>query len=69
MNYSACWRSKTVLVSTSDVTLLIPRQDTVVVVSSVITKIFNPKQVLNSPISTFWMALSVEEHSVMATYE
>ncbi len=41
MNYSACWRSKKALVSTSDVTPLIPRQIGLQIVCSVITKIFN----------------------------
>jgi hypothetical protein len=36
---------------------LIPRRDRVVIVSSVITKIFNPLQVLDGHISTFLMTL------------
>jgi hypothetical protein len=44
MNYSACWRSKEVLVHTSDVTHLTLRQNRVVIVSSVIAKIFNPSK-------------------------
>ncbi len=44
MKYSACWRSKKVLVSTSDVTPLISGQNRVVIVSSVIAKIFNPSK-------------------------
>jgi hypothetical protein len=57
MNYLACGRSIKVLVSTSDLTPLIPGQNRVVLVSSVITKIFNSMQVLDGHISTFWMTL------------
>jgi hypothetical protein len=44
MNYSACWRSKKALVSTSDVPPLIFGQNEVVIVSSVIAKMFNPSK-------------------------
>jgi hypothetical protein len=53
MNYSACWISKKALVSTSDATPLIPGQICmVVIVCSIITKIFNPMQVFDGHIST-----------------
>jgi hypothetical protein len=57
MNYSACWRSKKVLVSTSDVTPLISRQNRVVIVSSVIAKILNPSKCWTVTIKPFWMTL------------
>jgi hypothetical protein len=44
MNYSACWSSKEVLISTSDDTRLPFRQNRVAMVSSKITKIFNPSK-------------------------
>jgi hypothetical protein len=44
MNYSACWRSKEVLVSTSGFKHLTFRQNRVVIVSSVIAKMFNPSK-------------------------
>ncbi len=44
MNYSAHWKSKEVLTSTSDFTHLTCRQNGVVIVSSVIAKIFNPSK-------------------------
>jgi hypothetical protein len=44
MNYSACLRSKEVLISTSNFTHLTFRQNRVVIVSSVITKKFNPSK-------------------------
>ncbi len=50
MNYSACWRSKEVLVCTFDFTHLTFRQNRVIIVSSVIAKIFNP--------SKYWMVTS-----------
>jgi hypothetical protein len=53
LNYLACWSSNKVLVDTSDAAPLIPGQNRVVNVSSVIAKIFNPMQVLDSHISTF----------------
>jgi hypothetical protein len=40
-NYSACWRSKKVLVNTSDAAHLVSGQNRVVIVSSVTAKIFN----------------------------
>jgi hypothetical protein len=52
-NYSACWRSNKVLVNTFGAALLIPGQNRVVMVSSVITKTFNPMEVLDGHISTF----------------
>jgi hypothetical protein len=57
MNYSACWRSKKVLVSTSDVTPLISRQNRVVIVSSVIAKILNSSKCWTVTIKPFWMTL------------
>jgi hypothetical protein len=42
MNYSACWKSKKVLVLTSNVKHLTFRQNRVVIVSVVNAKIFNP---------------------------
>jgi hypothetical protein len=44
MNYSAFWSSKEVLISTSDDTRLPFRQNRVAMVSSIITKIFNPSK-------------------------
>ncbi len=41
LNYSACWRSKKVLVNTSDAAPVVSGQNRVVIVSSVIAKIFN----------------------------
>ncbi len=44
MNFSACWRSKEVLLCTFDFTHLTFRQNRVAVVSSVISTIFNPSK-------------------------
>ncbi len=55
MNYSARWRSKEVLVSTSDFTHLTFRQNRVVIVSSVIAKIFNPSKCWTV---TIWLPLN-----------
>jgi hypothetical protein len=53
LNYSARWRNNEVLINTSDAAPLKPGQNMVALVSSVIAKIFNPKQVLDGHISTF----------------
>jgi hypothetical protein len=57
MNYSACWRSKKVLISTSDVTPLISGQHSVVIVSSVFAKLSNPSKCWTVTIQPFWMTL------------
>jgi hypothetical protein len=57
MNYSACWRSKKVLVSTSDITPLISGQHSVEIVSSVIAKISNSSKCWTIIIQAFWMTL------------
>ncbi len=44
MNFSACWRSKEVLLCTFDFTHLTFRQNRVAIVSSVISTIFNPSK-------------------------
>jgi hypothetical protein len=54
-NYSACWRSNRVLVSIPDVTPLISGQYRVVVVSSLIAKIFNPSKCWTVTIQPFWI--------------
>ncbi len=53
MNYSACWRSKKALVSIRCHTFNTWAKR-VVIVCSVIARIFNPLQVLGSHISTFF---------------
>ncbi len=51
MNYSACWRSKMALASIRCLSIN-TRANRVAIVCSVITRIFNPMQVLVSHIST-----------------
>ncbi len=53
LTYSACWRSNKVLIDTSDECTFNTRANRVVIVSSVIIKIFNPVQVLDGHISMF----------------
>ncbi len=53
INYSAYWRSKKALASTSDATSFNTRANRVAIVCSVIKRIFNPMQVLGGHISTF----------------
>ncbi len=53
MNYSACWRSKKVIISTSDVIPLISEQNRVVIVSSVIANIFIPSKCWTVTIQPF----------------
>jgi hypothetical protein len=57
MNYSASWRSKKVLFNIGCHTFN-TRANRIVIVSSVITKIFNPVQVLDCHIQSFLMILS-----------
>jgi hypothetical protein len=66
MNCSACWRSKKVLVSTSDVTPLIFRQKKVVIVSSIIAKIITPSKCrTQSQFNFILMTLSFNQCSLL----
>jgi hypothetical protein len=62
MNYLACWKSKKALVSTSDVKLN-TRANRVAIVCSIITKIFNPMQMLDGHLLQLTLVIFMPVHS------